>query len=173
MTPTLEEAETHVRNSNIDEHTMEILAAMLVSKMDEWHLVADQKTSESIWVILTEAARRGKISEKLGDTEVAKRLERVFEKIRPKLEAQLRTIQWNYDEIIDFEVRVSKVNKSSLFVDPTAQRTVVHLKVLPTGSTEVKTLVVDFDESQLEEFIWKLQEATTMRERIQMRVEDG
>ncbi|KAF1760160.1 hypothetical protein GCK72_008406 [Caenorhabditis remanei] len=136
----------------------------------EWNLIADQKTAESIWVVLTEAGRRGKISEQIGDGDVAIRLADAYEKIRMRLTSEMRTIRWKYDEIVDFDVKISKNTRSSLNGDPTSQRIVVNLKVIPAGETEVKTLVVDFDEAQLEDFIWRLQEAKAMKERIQKAV---
>uniref|UniRef100_A0A1I7V534 COMM domain-containing protein n=1 Tax=Caenorhabditis tropicalis TaxID=1561998 RepID=A0A1I7V534_9PELO len=132
----------------------------------DWPLIADKTTAESIWIVLTEAGRCGKLSEKLGDGDVANRMKESFEKIRHRLSSQLQTIQWKYDEIVDFDVKISKNNKSSL-VNSDAQRVVVDLKILPAGEIDVQTITVDFDEAQLEDFIWKLKEAKTMEDRIQ------
>ncbi|CAO4371645.1 unnamed protein product [Caenorhabditis nigoni] len=135
--------------------------------MADYQLITNQQTVEAVWVVLTEAGRRGKLrSENLGDA--AEKMSNVFEKIRPRLCAQLQTIQWSYDEIVDFDIKISKIHKSSLFENHgNSQRVGVDLKILPAGETEVKSIFLDFNESQLEEFIWKLKEAKAMRERIQ------
>ncbi|UMM25643.1 hypothetical protein L5515_005379 [Caenorhabditis briggsae] len=133
----------------------------------DYHLITNQQTAEAVWVVLTEAGRRGRISENLGD-DVAEKMSNVFEKIRRRLCAQLETIQWSYDEIVDFDVKISKIHKSSLFENHgNSPRIGVDLKIVSAGETEVKSIFLDFNESQLEEFIWKLKEAKAMRERIQ------
>ncbi|CAB07616.1 COMM domain-containing protein [Caenorhabditis elegans] len=171
MAPTLAEAEKFLRNSKIDKIVLEKLAEILVTTMDDWNLIADQKVAESVWVVLTEAGRSGNLSENLGDGDVAKQLKSVFEKIRLRLQAQLGTIQWKNDELVDYDVTISKNNKSSLHADHTFQRVVLTLKVIPAGKMDVEALVVDFDEAQLNDFIWKLLEAKAMMDRIQKRVE--
>ncbi|CAL2037632.1 unnamed protein product [Caenorhabditis brenneri] len=171
MPPTLAEAEQFLRNSpKIEENVIERLAEMLVTRMDDWHLITDLPTAEAIWTVLTEAGRRGALSEQIGDGDVANRIKDAFGKIRSRLTAQLRTIQWKYDEIVDFDIKITKNNKSSLNGDPNSQKVVVLLKILAPGEMDPQTISVDFDEAQLEDFIWKLKEARAMKDRIRKRV---
>ncbi|CAB3401377.1 unnamed protein product [Caenorhabditis bovis] len=129
----------------------------------------DQKT-RIIWKLLVLGARKSMSVEEfralLGASTSAESIGNAFEKYREKIIENLKTIRWEYDDLMDVDWSVAKVHQSSLLGSNAEgeMQASFCLKTAPAGGLATRTIDVTFDDTQLHAFLYNLKEAQNMME---------